>query len=145
MFGVCFLAPPPRQRRYSPYKQGESAVRAIVASRKVSCTLYSVSCTLYSVLCTLASFFRNNLRRILPHYRAYVEGDDEEDDERSKNDAEEDGHDGGDTFLVAEVLQELIEENAYGDCNDACYSDKPEVKATEKQSNISSLGAVNLA
>ena len=138
MFGVCFWAPPHHYVVPSPYKQGESAVRAIVASRKVSCTLYSA-------LCTLASFFRNNLRRILPHYRAYVEGDDEEDDEGGENDAEEDGHDGGDTFLVAEVLQELIEENAYGDCNDACYSDKPEVEATEKQSNVPSLGAVNLA
>ena len=97
------------------------------------------------MLCTLASFFRNNLRRILPHHGAYVEGDDEEDDERSKNDAEEEGRDGGDNCLVAEVLQELIEEDAYGDCNDACHSDKPEVEATEKQSNVPSLGAVNLA
>ena len=97
------------------------------------------------VLCTLASLLRNNLRRVLPHYGADVEGDDEEDDERSKNDAEEEGHDGGDTFLVAEVLQELIEEDACGDCNDACYSDKPQVEATEKQSNVPSFGAVNLA
>ena len=102
MFGVCFFAPPPRQRRYSPYKQGESAVRAIVALRKVSCTLYSV-------LCTLASFFRNNLRWILPHHGSYVEGDNEEDDEGGKNDAEEDGHDGRDEvgrneFLPTPVL-----------------------------------------
>ena len=103
------------------------------------------SCTLYSVLCTLASLFRNNLRRILPHHGADVEGDDEEDDEGGKNDAEEDGRDGGDTFLVAEVLQELIEEDAYGDCNYACYSDKPQIEATEEQGNIPSLGAVNFA
>ena len=145
MFGVCFWAPPHHYVVPSPYKQGESAVRAIVALRKVSCTLCSVSCTLYSVLCTLASFFRNNLRRILPHHRADVEGDDEEDDEGGKNDAEEDGHDGGDTFLVAEVLQELIEEDAYGDCNDACHTDEPQIEATEKQSNVPSFGAVNLA
>ena len=90
-------------------------------------------------------FLRNNIRRFLLHYPADVEGDDEEDDERSKNDADEDGHDGGDTFLVAEVLQELIEENAYGDCNDACHSDKPEVEAAEEQSNVPSLGAMYLA
>ena len=95
--------------------------------------------------CQKLLLFRNNLRRVLPHYRADVEGDDEEDDERSKNDAEEDGHDGGDNCLVAEVLQELIEENAYGDCNDACYSDKPEVEATEEQGNIPSLSTMNLA
>ena len=62
-----------------------------------------------------------------------------------QNDAEEDGHDRGDNCLVAEVLQELIEENACRDCNDACHSDKPEVKATEKQGNIPSLGTMNLA
>ena len=103
------------------------------------------SCTLYSVSCTLASFLRNNLRRVLPHHGADVEGDDEEDDERSKNDAEEDRHDGGDTFLVAEVLQELIEEDAYGDCNDACHSDKPQIEPTEEQGDVSSLGTMNLA
>ena len=95
--------------------------------------------------CQKLLLLRNNLRRVLPHHGAYVEEDNEEDDERSKNDAEEDGHDGGDTFLVAEILQELIEENAYGDCNYACHSDKPEVEATEEQGNIPSLGAVNLA
>ena len=132
----CILAPPHHFVAPPPYKQGESAVRVNIPHG---------SCTLYSVLCTLNSFFRNNLRRVLPHHRADVEGDDEEDDEGGKNDAEEDGHDGGDTFLVAEVLQELIEENAYGDCNDTCHTDKPEVEATEKQCNIPSLGAVNLA
>ena len=111
MFGVCFWAPPHHYVVPSPYKQGESAVREIVALRKVSCTLcsvsctlYSVSCTLYSVLCTLASFLRNNLRRVLPHYRAYVKGDDEEDDEGGHTDAEEEGHDGRDEVGRNELL-----------------------------------------
>ena len=103
------------------------------------------SCTLYSVVCTLASFFRNNLRRVLLHHGADVKGDDEEDDEGGKNDAEENGHDGGDTFLVAEVLQELVEEDACGDCNDTCHSDEPQIEATEKQSNIPSLSTMYLA
>ena len=85
MFGVCFWAPPHHYVVPSPYKQGESAVRAIVELRKVSCTLYSV-------LCTLNSLFRNNLRRVLLHHGADVEGDDEEDDEGSHTDAEEEGH-----------------------------------------------------
>ena len=104
-----FWHPLPAKGGTPPINRGESAIRAIVALRKVSCTLYSVSCTLYSVLCTLASFLRNNLRRILPHHGAYVEGDDEEDDEGGKNDAEEDGHDWGDEvgrneFLPTPVL-----------------------------------------
>ena len=86
MFGVCFWAPPHHYVVPSPYKQGESAVRINIPHG---------SCTLYSVLCTLASFLRNNLRRILPHYRADVEGDDEEDDEGGHADTEEEGRDGG--------------------------------------------------
>ena len=41
------LAPPPRQRRYSPYKQGESAVRSVPHP-----DYHSAWVTLYSLLTT---------------------------------------------------------------------------------------------
>ena len=49
-------------------------------------------------------FLRNNLRRVLPHHRADVEGDDEEDDEGGHTDAEEEGHDGRDEVGRNELL-----------------------------------------
>lgn len=91
------------------------------------------------------SLFCNNLRRFLLHYPADVEGDDEEDDYRGDAYAQHYGDDGGDTCLVAEVLQELIEEDAYWHSNHACHTYKPQVEATEEQGDVPSLGAVNLA
>ena len=87
---------------------------------------------------------------MLFYYFMYVEGDNEEDDEGGHADAEEEGHDWGYEMMrnllrYSPLLQELAEENACGDCNDAGYSDEPQVKATEEQGDVPSLGAVNLA
>ena len=54
-------------------------------------------------------FLRNNLRRVLSHHGADVEGDDEEDDEGGHTDAEEEGHDWrdevrGNEFLPTPIL-----------------------------------------
>ena len=80
------FAPPPRQRRYSPYKQGESAVRVNIPHG---------SCTLYSVICTLKSLFCNNIRRMLFYYLVQVITDDEEDDEGGDEESTQDGECGG--------------------------------------------------
>ena len=93
--------------------------------------------------------FRNNLRRVLLHHGADVEGDDEEDDEGGHADAEEEGHDGGYEMMrnllrYSPLLQELTEEDNCRDGNYAGYSDEPQVEATEEHGDVPSLGAVNL-
>ena len=96
------------------------------------------------------SFFRNNLRRFLLHHFADVEGDYNEDYYGSDADAQHYGHYGGYEMMgnllrYSPVFQELVEEDNCRDGNYAGHTYEPQVKATEEQGYIPSLGAVNLA